>query len=647
MNIVDRYHEQICEMFMRTHPNVSRERVMQIIEQFTELNLKNIPCVMHNNIEHEELQTTVLDVFDWVETRQPIISGNGTFFKQHAECLSPTIKMLETLQTKRGDMKDEMYTHEKGSIMYINLNVGQGSIKVIMNADYGGSGTPLSAFYSVYIPPATTGTAKAITTTLICCLEFISDNDNVWAKLNGINELYDMIFIVLKTPTEGRELINDSYSVDEVLNRLVSRTNNVTANDIRYLKQFLGTLRPSELTKLMLAFNVRLVMKKYLNVSISRIMEYLKQHPVDFENITKESLRISGFGVKPPEEIAGELEYVKKIIVDNCVYPFMPNDNEVRAANMERIIVCVTDTDSLMVHFASFFEEFDLHNNNCTNETFRDKCILAAALGMRIFVEGVIPQMVSDIATGCNIKDKYYRDKFVFKNEFAFLAMALFAKKMYASSMFVQEGNPRDIHDIAVTGLSFKKRDSAEFLEPIMLNLYDKYVLTPKRVNVEGILNEVYTLRDTLGDVIDTDCSYHKVLSVKDIGAYDASKVLPAQMRGSIVWNNIMPDEEILPLDRVIVVPLSFKLLQEHEHDDYRIAEILRLSLIDNEKMKNDPVICLPEHYKKMPSWIQPAVDSEYAVDKLLMPCKQLLGLFDVCMYDTRGGMIPSRMMFM
>jgi hypothetical protein len=40
---------------------------------------------------------------------------------------------------------------------------------------------------------------------------------------------------------------------------------------------------------------------------------------------------------------------------------------------------------------------------------------------------------------------------------------------MYASAMFVQEGSPRNIHEIAVSGLSFKKRDAAEFLEPIMV----------------------------------------------------------------------------------------------------------------------------------------------------------------------------------
>lgn len=641
MSIVDRYQDRIYEMYLQTHPNVNPDLVRSLIKDFTDSNLRNIPCEMHNNITHETIETSMIDTFDWIENRNPIISGNGTFFKQHSEYLAPTVKMLERLQANRKKKKKEMYGYAKGSVEYTNANVGQLSIKVIMNADYGGSGTPLSPFYSCYIPPATTGSAKNITTSLICCLEFISENNNQWAKLNSVNELFDLIFTVLEDKRTDREFISDTYTVSEVTEWLLSRTNNVTGNDRRTLHAYLSTLKPEELTKLMLAFNVRLVLKKYVYNDMSIIMDYLTNHQVDLNNITEESLHECGYGVKSPEAITEEIERVSKIIVDNCVYPFIPNDVEVRAANMKRIIVCVTDTDSLMVQFASYIEDFQANAGS-----FKENCLVASAFGMRLFIEHIIPQMVSDIATFCNINDKYYRDKFVFKNEFAFLGMALIAKKMYASSMFVQEGNPRDPHEIAVTGLSFKKRDAAEFLEPIMLDIYDKYILTGENVSISGVLDEFYALRNKLKNEIGTDPSYYKVLSIKDISAYDPTKVLPAQMRGAIVWNNLMPDEEMLPMDRVIVIPLSFSLLHEHAGSNPKINEILRLSLIDNANEKNDPYICIPEHYHTIPDWIQPVIDVEYATDKLLMPFKQLLDAFDVYVADTKAGMLPSRMVF-
>lgn len=647
MNVVDRYQSRILSMYLQTHPDVDPDRVQELIQTLTERNLRDIPCVMDNNMTHETIQSTMINTFEWIEERSPIITGNGTFFKQHSEYLAPTVIFLETEQKNRKVEKKTMFSYPKGSVEYNNHNVAQGSIKVIMNSDYGGSGTPLSPFYSLYLPPATTGSAKNMTTTLICCLEFISGNNNSWAKMNSVNEMYDMIFKVLDTSTDDRDLIADVYSVDEVMQHLVSKTNNVRPNDIRVLKNFLSTLNQNQLTQLMLSFNVRLVLTKYLSTNIGRVMSYLKQHQIDVNNITKELIHEAGYGVEPPDEIKEDIEIIKKTVVDNCVYPFMLNDAEIRAWNMKRIIVCVTDTDSLMVQFASYLDEFQARVAN-----FRDSCLLASAIGMRLFIEAIIPKMVEDITSYCNIEDKYYRDKFVFKNEFAFLAMTLFAKKMYSSSMFVQEGNPRDIHEIAVSGLSFKKRDSAEFLEPIMVDLYDKYILTADHIRVEKLLDEYYSLRDKLLQVVPYKAAYHKMLSVKSVDAYDASKVLPAQMRGAIVWNNMFPEEEILPMDRVTVIPLSYELMEKNSHIP-QLQKIHELSLADHNAQTGkgnrkppDPYISLPESYKDIPDWLTPAIDPDYVVDKLLAPFKQLLGLFDVVIVDTKGGILPSRMIY-
>ena len=640
-NVIDRYQEHLVEMYAKMHPNVDINQIHQLTHELIESRLKDIPCVMHNNIKHETIETSMISVFEWVETRNPIISGNGTFFVQHEEYLSPTVKMLEKLQAKRKRVKKEMYGYNKGSTKYVNLNVSQLSIKVIMNADYGGSGTPLSPFYSCYIPPATTGSAKNITTSLICCLELFSGNTNPWSMLNNVNELFDLIFHVLEDTRTDRKLINADYSAEEVTAWLLSRMNNPSRKDKETVYLYMSTLSKQELSKLMFAFNPRLILREYARHEVGIISKYLIDNQLNINDITEESVHRAGYGVQPPEEIAGLIESVSEMIVDNCVYPFIPNDCEVRANNMDRIIVCVTDTDSLMVQFASFIDDFQAYAG-----TFKDNCIVASAFGMRLFIEHIIPTFVEYIAEFCNIKDKYYRDKFVFKNEFAFLSMALIAKKMYASSMFVQEGNPRNPHDIAVTGLSFKKRDAAEFLEPVMLDIYDRYILTGSKIDIAGVLDEYYNLRRKLLSVLDKDPSYYKVLSVKDASAYEKSKTLPAQMRGSIVWNNIMPDEEILPMDRVYVIPLSFDLLDKYSSMNSNINEILRLVSIDNPKRDLDPYICMPEHYHDIPEWISRVIDVEYATDKLLMPFKQLLDAFDVYVADTRAGIMPSRMVY-
>lgn len=640
MNPYKEYQDRILNMYIQIHPDRNPDKVRQHIQEMTDRSFRDIPCELNNNITHETINTSVCATFDWIEQRSPIISGNGTFFMQHEEYLAPIVVMLETLQAERKGVKKEMYKYDKESVQYALLNTEQGSIKVIMNADYGGSGTTLSPFYSCYIPPATTGSAKVMTTTLICCLEMLSGNKDKWAKIQNINGLYDFIYVVLNNQEDRPNMIHDKFTVDETAEALLSFVHTYTLTDIDYLKRYLSKLTEEQLCKLRLAFQVKFVLSTYLQSEIDATMEYLKSHKLDWSNITKETLYVSGFGTEIPAEIKTYVDKISQVVLDCCCYPFILNDNEVRAAEMQnRLIVCITDTDSLMVHFAHYIDEFHSRVSN-----FRDSCIIASALGMRLFVENIIPRMVKYLTMGCNIKDEYYRKKFVFKNEFGFLAQALIAKKMYASSMFVQEGSPRNIHSIAVSGLSFKKRDSAEFLEDIMVHLYDKYILTPDHVSVEGIMDEYYALRERLKGELEHNPKFYQVLGLKDVSAYDPNKILPEQMRGALVWNELMPDEQLMPMDRVIVVRLSFEKMQQYASRDPKIAEVLRMSLVNNEKMKDTPFICLPEHYHEIPDWISLIIDKEGMVDKLLTPFKQLLSLFDVMVADTRAGSMSSRM---
>ena len=642
-DILERYHEYICDVYTRLHPGVNRELLHQVVNELTQENFRDFQVQLHNNVEHEKINTTAKNVFDWLDTRQPIITGAGSFFKQHAEYQSPMVLMLESLMDDRSAVKKEMFGCSEDSIEYQNLNTEQSSIKVIMNADYGGSGTPLSPFYSQYIPPATTGSAKNMTTTLIACLEYCSGNNHPYAKLDNINELYDMIFIVLNDEEE-REFIDDVYTVDEVLKWLCSRVNEVTMDDMRVLKKFLESLEPQQLTKLMLAFNVHLVCQKYLENEMLECMDYFKANVLDLSQpLTEDMLYEAGYGKKPPKQLVPTINKIKQVVLDNCIYAFIPNDPEVRCENMVRQVVCVTDTDSLMVHFASYLEDFKAVDRNYS---YNMQCLFASAMGVRLFVEGIIPKYTEYVAIGCWIKDKYYRDKFIFKNEFGFLAMALFAKKMYASSMFVQEGTPRNIHKIAVTGMSFKKRDAAEFLSPVMLGLYDKHVLTCDKVDVEALLDAYYSTKNMLRTEVVKTTIYYQVLGVKAPEAYDQTRKLPDQVLGSDLWSALFPDEEILPMDRVIVCPLSWEKIEAHM-DNHTISKLHEYACIIEKDKKSEPVICLPEHYHDVPEWLAPCIDVDTLIDKLLSPFKQILGLFDVVMPETKGGMTASRMIYL
>ena len=81
--------------------------------------------------------------------------------------------------------------------------------------------------------------------------------------------------------------------------------------------------------------------------------------------------------------------------------------------------------------------------------------------------------------------------------------------------------------------------------------------------------------------------------------------------------------------------------------DNPTIAKLHEYASIIEKDKKSEPVICLPEHYHDVPEWLAPCIDVDTLIDKLLSPFKQILGLFDVVMPETKGGMTASRMIYL
>jgi hypothetical protein len=638
MNIIEKHDSQIVELYHKMHPELNPDEIMKYVKSFSEKHVIDIPCVMHNNSKNKRIQTTVSKAMSYVDQRQPIITGNGTFVKQHAELTAPTVKMLESLQHKRGVKKKAMFDCAEGSIEYKLKYTGQLNVKIVMNAEYGGAGTPLSPFYNQYVPAATTASAKALTTTLICCLELCSGNTNVWIQMN-ISQLYDFIHVILSN-TEDRPniIIDDSVTPKMVMKYLSKKVHDFTFEDSVYLNKYLETLTTEQLSRLMYAFNVKYALRKLVSNEVKQVMDYIKANMIDIENMSEDTIHRMGAGTKIPEDIMIPMTRIIDVVMDNCIYPYLIDDNEVRCDYMKRCIVCVTDTDSLMVHFSSFLQYLFVDDI----PSFRDKCLCASAFGRMLYVENIIPKFVQYQALNCNIKDKYYRDKFIFKNEFLFLAMTLYSKKMYAMSTLIQEGKPRNPHKISFTGLSFKKRDSAQFLEPVMRELYDKYILTGSKIQPEKIYESYMFHQNKLMKELSETTAYFKQGSVKPAESY--KKAIPAQVRGALIWNTLYPDEKMQTLDRVYVVPLSWDLMDEYSQNDSKVAALLQLCLKGNDKRKSDPYISIPESYKTLPPFIAKCVNKQFAIDKILSPYKQIAGLFDFVMPETYGAQTMSRL---
>ena len=173
------------DTIMQMNPKLNRDQVEAQVKRITKEDWHDPTIIMDNNVTGKGGVITLSRLCNWIEERNPVISGNATFYCQPSELLSPTSNMLRALKKGRKEVKIKMFEYNPASDEYQMLDLDQGNKKVIMNAEYGGSGAPTAAFYTKYSPAATTLMAQSIITTMAAFFEgFVGDNQ----KFFSVNE---------------------------------------------------------------------------------------------------------------------------------------------------------------------------------------------------------------------------------------------------------------------------------------------------------------------------------------------------------------------------------------------------------------------------------------------------------------------------
>ena len=195
MSIKSEYIKAAADLMMKLHPKWDREEVEKAIDHVFKERLKDPTIVLDNNVTGAGATITVTKLCNWLSKTKPVVSGNATFYCQPSVLQSPTSIMLKTLKKERKAVKNKMFTMDERSDEYFAADLDQGNKKVIMNADYGGSGAPTAAFYTLYGPPATTLMAQSIITTMAAFFEsYLGDNQ----KFFSLSECVDWMEKVIK-----------------------------------------------------------------------------------------------------------------------------------------------------------------------------------------------------------------------------------------------------------------------------------------------------------------------------------------------------------------------------------------------------------------------------------------------------------------
>lgn len=656
MNVKKKYIEVASKLICKVDKSLPPDRVQKCVESIVKQRVKDPTIIMDNNVTGNGAKITLAQLCGWIEKEDPVVSGNATFYMQPRNLLSPTSHMLRALKKGRKAVKKKMFQYKAGSDEYAALDLNQQNKKVIMNAEYGGSGTPTAAFYTKYSPAATTLMAQSIITTMAAFFEgYVGDN----AKFFTDSECFDWMNKVCKKDEKIDKwiVIPDPK---EVADRIKMHFITGNVDSFKAIDGYVSNCSDKELVYLYYANNYRALISNHPNVQklLSEILwklpnleaaenevpdQYKEKFkaPVDdpsYDVVEKYNKWMSNEMFLNPYEIPkcveNEINEFVGLMSKYVYVEYITPDSIVKLNNHKRNTVMLVDTDSNMVN-ADLFASFVL-NDIFPGELFGRKRMYDEMILCNVLAASLDPGIkgILDYYGRCHNMDDDSRSELTMKNEFLFRTFFMMnTKKRYAASIVLREGNIMMPFKPEIKGMDFIKAGVTKEVSDRFEKILCDHILYSDKLELHELMTDLkHFERDIYEDVHNGGLTYYKQTQYKSAEGYkDINKAwsLPV-FRGSAVWNELYPNKKIYSLDRVHVIKLNVRGITDLECIHKRYPDIY-------DKLVNDvfthpeyvkkglQYICLPNSVKKVPDWLIPLIDDELTVSDIMGSFKSVL----------------------
>lgn len=132
---IKKYKTRMTDTMTRLNPDWDKDDIEKIIDDMIKKSVQNPVVEMDNNYTGEHKEASLISVLDWTFNAKPILSGNGTFYKNQYQALNPVAQMLMNMLSNRKSYKKAMFKIEDDtSDEYKDLDRFQANEKVNCNS---------------------------------------------------------------------------------------------------------------------------------------------------------------------------------------------------------------------------------------------------------------------------------------------------------------------------------------------------------------------------------------------------------------------------------------------------------------------------------------------------------------------------------
>jgi hypothetical protein len=572
-----------------------------------------------NSYRKTSKEANLLSVIDFIEDTNPIVTGNGTLFKREdLGGKNITGSFVGFILKTRKEFKELMFIaqdakNEEEEDFY---DMRQKVFKVLANAYYGSIGMKAFIFHDEYCAPAVTASGESIITSLIQKFEqFLGDN---W-DFESWGDIFDFIDkSLIKEPIYECDFIETEITDKIIIKRLVGKLKSYgkSANDDKFfmekLKSSIRRLDTEQKTRLFFRNNLFAFLNE--EVCLDLIADALS---FTISSGNKDDIK--------DENLLEILNALYDLLNDFVIMPTCYERRTEFCMEKTKTTILLTDTDSTFANVSSFSR----HVSSNFDIDLKVKERRITVCNIAIFLLGEISKRILyDWATSANLEEDK-KEILNLKNEFLYSRIMLTKnKKNYAGVIISKEGKLLDPPKDDIKGLDIKKVktniSTRNYFQKILKDdILSCDVIDPKAV-IEKFIEYEKLVRDSL-ERFETNFLTPSKFGNPD-SYVNAYKMM--QVRCSLIWNELNPENTILPAEYIDVAKTKanteedFDRIVKENLDYFSDEDLETLEKVKNyvfhghEEMKHFGFtsFAVRKTEEKYPSWLKPFLDTDTIV---------------------------------
>ena len=603
---IQSYKDKMKRLMYLYNPHIPQEDLDSILDYSINKRLYNAQAGISNSYKRyidpetkkfKDLfhEYTLLQIADYIKTRNPIVTSMGTMFQHHESVPNPLAITIQSFLDLRSQHKKEMFKYPKGSEQFEKYNLLQQLDKIDANGIYGTIGMYTSLIYNVNVASSVTSQGRSLISSATMFFESFLANNVKFGSINEVLQFIDNVISERRLRTfKDWNILDQDVPLNDCFAKVILGCGwNWVPNwdEMEIIWNVLSHLDREDLNRIYYKNNL------YEFASNSKILKLVNDMLHKLKTPLLNSLDI-------PEEIQEDIKYFGDLLMEYVYYRYMYIDRIDRCDNMIKSVVAISDTDSCIISLDAWYrfiaeqvdgQEYYIANNieldengkpkeepkyikkydyDFINEEIIDLGLqeieteLSGKKNVRYSIMNILAYvldrasndyMIEFCKRNNSVTDSMNKIgehslnrpcKILLKNEFTFDRILLGqVKKNYASLMTVQEGNlipenkQLDVKGIEVFTKSTKTESTREALKKILL----EDILKSPEIDQMQIIKDIIIFEKRIMDSVRSGSKeYYKPATIKGLNSYEDPMRIQG-VKGATVWNALKYGDDNLP----------------------------------------------------------------------------------------------------